>query len=125
MDNPAVTVSVKVVKNQRKTRNGCLELVLYGISSPEGSEEKDEEVLTVEREARHQAVHGLHLVRLVLHLDDLEDGSLVVGSEDTAGDLPEELLHDAGDGVEGVVLDVDQSALQRQGCHYSTTVLFY
>ena len=75
-------------------------------------------MLTVEREARHQAVHRLHLVRLVLHLDDLEDGRLVVGTEDTARDLPEELLHDAGDGVEGVVLDVDQSALQRKDCDY-------
>ena len=79
---------------------------------PEGSEQEDQQVLTVEREARHQSVHRLHLVRLVLHLDDLEDCGLVVGTKDTAGDLPEELLHDAGDGVEGVVLDVDKSSLR-------------
>ena len=79
---------------------------------PEGSEKEDEQVLTVEREARHQSVHRLHLVRLVLHLDDLEDCGLVVGTKDTAGNLPEELLHDAGDGVEGVVLDVDEPSLQ-------------
>ena len=45
--------------------------------------------------------------------DDVEDCGLVVGTEDTAGDLPEELLHDAGDGVEGVVLDVDEATLER------------
>ena len=82
------------------------------MDDPEGSEEEDEQVLTVDGEARHQPVHRLHLVRLVLHLDDVEDGGLVVRTEDTAGDLPEELLHDAGDGVEGVVLDVDESSLQ-------------
>ena len=78
----------------------------------ERSEQENQQVLTVDGQAGHQSVHRLHLVRLLLHLDDVEDGGLVVGTKDTAGDLPEELLHDAGNGVEGVVLDVDKSSLR-------------
>ena len=83
-----------------------------GVDDPEGSEEQHEEVLAVQRETGHQLVDGLHLVRLVIHLDDVEYGGLIVRAKDTTRNLPEELLHNTGDGVEGVVLDVDETALQ-------------
>ena len=62
-----------------------------------------------------KAVHGLHLLRTLLHLDDVEDGGLVLRTEYSAWDLAEKLLHDAGDGVEGVVLHVDESPLHMGG----------
>ena len=84
------------------------------MDDPEGSEEQHEEMLAVDGQTGHQDVHRLHLVSLVLHLDDVEDGGLVLGTKDAPGDLPEELLHHAGDGVEGIVLNVDEAALQRK-----------
>ena len=83
-----------------------------GVNDPEGSEEEDEQVLAVHGQTRHQSVDGLHLLRLVLHLDDVEDGGLVVGTEYAAGNLSEEFLHDTGDCVEGEVLDVDEATLK-------------
>ena len=68
-------------------------------------------MLAVLGQARHQPVDGLHLLMAVLHLQDVEDGRLVLGTEDAAGNLPEELLHHTGDGVEGIVLDIDKSSL--------------
>ena len=69
-------------------------------------------MLAVHGQTRHQSVDGLHLLRLVLHLDDVEDGGLVVGTEYAAGNLSEEFLHDTGDCVEGEVLDVDEATLK-------------
>ena len=82
------------------------------MDDPEGSEEQHQEMLAVDGQAGHQDVHRLHLVSLVLHLDDVEDGGLVVGTEYAAGNLSEEFLHDTGDCVEGEVLDVDEATLK-------------
>ena len=55
---------------------------------------------------------GLELLRRVRHLDDVEDGRLVLRTKNASGNLAEELLHDAGDGVKGVVLNVYQATLK-------------
>ena len=68
-------------------------------------------MLAVLGQARHQPIDGLHLFMAVLHLQDVEDGGLVLSTKDPARNLPEKLLHDTGDGVEGVVLDIDESSL--------------
>ena len=91
----------------------CLIHHRVGVDHPEGSKQEDQEVLAVEREAGHQSVDGLHLLSLVLHLDDVKDGGLVIRSKYSAWNLPEELLHHAGDGVQVVVLDVDEATLER------------
>ena len=59
---------------------------------------------------------GLELLRRVRHLDDVEDGRLVLRTKNASGNLAEELLHDAGDGVKGVVLNVYQATLKQIGC---------
>ena len=91
-------------------------LVDHGVGGDhaEGAEQEDEEVLAVGRQRGHQPVHRLHLFRTLLHLDDVEDGGLVLRTEDSARDLAEKLLHDAGNGVEGVVLHVDEPPLHQR-----------
>ena len=46
-------------------------------------------------------MHFLELLLLALEFDDLEEPCLVVGAEDAARDLAEELLKHGGDRVHG------------------------
>ena len=57
-------------------------------------------------------MHRLELLPRVRHLDDVEDRRLILRTEDAARNLPEKLLHNAGDRVKGVVLNIDQAALK-------------
>ena len=82
-----------------------------GGDDPEGAEEQHEEVLGVSRQRGHQPVDRLELLHRVSHLDDREDCRLILRAKDAPGNLPEELLHDAGDRVKRVVLNIDQTTL--------------
>ena len=54
---------------------------------------------------------SLKLLPRVCHLDDAEDCRLILRAKYASRNLPEKLLHDAGDRVEGVVLNIDQATL--------------
>ena len=82
-----------------------------GGDDPEGAEEQHEEVLGVGGQRGHQPVHSLELLRRVSHLDDREYRRLILRPKDASGNLPEKLLHDAGDRVKRVVLNIDQTTL--------------
>ena len=78
------------------------------------SKQQNQEMLTVHWERGHQSVHHLHLLHALVLLDDVEDLRLVLWTKNASRNLAEELLHDTGDGVEGVVLDVDESPLLQE-----------
>ena len=58
----------------------------------------------------------LKLLPRVCHLDDAEDCRLILRTKDASRNLPEKLLHDAGNRVEGVVLNIDQATLNYVMC---------
>ena len=53
----------------------------------------------------------LELLPGVRHLDDVEDGRLVVSTKDSTRDLAEEFLHHTRNGIERIVLNVHQTTL--------------